>query len=79
MQQIGAAGASGLGVGEGAGANTSSSTGLMANGAADLLQASRDEHVRKGSTEPRPCQCARSVLDLFFGTTSCADHVLCAA
>ncbi len=48
-QQAGAAAASMLGVGEGegVGATVSSSAGLIANGAADLLQASREEHVRQ--------------------------------
>lgn len=33
--------------GEAAGASASSTAGLVANGAADLLQASREEHVRQ--------------------------------
>lgn len=36
--------------GEAAGASASSTAGLVANGAADLLQASREEHVRCAST-----------------------------
>lgn len=47
-QQAGAAAQLGLALaGEATGAHTSAASGLVANGAADLLQASREEHVRK--------------------------------
>lgn len=53
-QQDGSA-AQGLRVGgEAAGAGASSTAGLVANGADDLLQASRQEHVRQWNEVIRP-------------------------
>lgn len=46
-QQAGPAAQTGLALaGEATGAHASAAAGLVANGAADLLQASREEHVR---------------------------------